>query len=120
MKTILIGILITLSSVLTYLAVKTFNPDVYVCVQEIEYNNVVDRNVISVSDHGLWFSYKQDNKEFNSGLMKTQTDPSYGSVDISETANGTYLKSQRLNKNYYMHIDRVHNQTKTFSQCDKK
>lgn len=120
-KSIIICTLLSLVSVGSYIGYKTWFPTDYVCVQEIEYKSFTDRNVIRVHDHGvLGYSYQQDGRTFSSGIMKTQTDPTYGSADISETPSGTYMRTQRGQRQYYMHLDTVAKQEKRFSQCDKK
>ncbi|EMO4857679.1 hypothetical protein RJO65_004872 [Enterobacter hormaechei] len=95
-------------------------PTEYVCVQTVEQQNGPDlTNVITVKDHGLWFSYTDKIGTFNSGLMSTVNDPNIKGR-MNQTKTGTFIRSDKGETPTYMHVDNYYKVTKMMKQCDKK
>lgn len=117
MKQFLIGAIIALLSATGYIGYINFFPTTYTCTLTTEANRSTITSTVQVKDHGWWFTFQTNERAFNSGLLSTKRDASYGDVKYNRTGTGEFVSTIRNGKKYFMHVDKVARADRFFSAC---
>ncbi|EPH0679202.1 hypothetical protein NFF31_001536 [Klebsiella aerogenes] len=117
MKQFLIGAIIALLSATGYICYINFFPTTYTCTLTTEANRSTITSTVQVKDHKHWFTFQTNERVFNSGLLSTKSDDTYGDVKYNRTNTGEFISTIRNGKKYFMHVDKVARADRYFGAC---